>query len=147
MTVAVGKIVTVEYTLRLEDQSVVETNVGAEPLTYTHGSEQIIRGLEKGLEGMAVGERKEVTVAPAEGYGTIHPEGLFEVTKDRIPTDGLRVGAQLQGTGPDGRPVYPRVTEIKDNSVVLDLNHPLAGKTLYFDVRVLDIKAEQPPGQ
>ena len=143
MTVAAGKIVTLEYTLRLEDQSVVESNVGAEPLTYTHGSEEIIRGLEKGLEGMAVGERKEVTVAPAEGYGAIHPEGLFEVTKDRIPMEGLRVGAQLQGTGPDGRPVYPRVSEIRDNSVVLDLNHPLAGKTLYFDVKVLEIKTER----
>jgi FKBP-type peptidyl-prolyl cis-trans isomerase SlyD len=141
MTVVAGKIVTLEYTLRLEDQSLVESNVGAEPLTYTHGSEEIIRGLEKGLEGMAVGERKEVTVPPSEGYGVIHPEGLFEVTKARIPTEGLRVGAQLEATAPDGRPVYPRVSEIRDDSVVLDLNHPLAGKTLYFDVKVLDIKA------
>src|ERR1041384_2927250 len=140
MTVATGKIVTLEYTLRLDDQAVAESNVGVEALPYTHGSGEIIRGLENGLEGMAVGECKDVTVAPEEGYGAINPEGLFEVIKDRIPAEALRVGGQLSGTGPDGKAVYPRVSEIRDNSVVLDLNHPLAGKTLYFEVKILDIK-------
>ncbi|WP_447976878.1 FKBP-type peptidyl-prolyl cis-trans isomerase [Candidatus Nitrospira bockiana] len=140
MTVTPGKVVSVEYTLRLDDREVFESNVGGDPLTYTHGSQEIIPGLEKALEGMKVGETKQVTVAPEDAYGVVHPEGIFEVEKSRIPSEGLKVGAQLQGSGPDGRPVYPRVSEIKGDTVVLDLNHPLAGKTLHFDVKVLDIK-------
>src|SRR5215813_11257713 len=72
-TVAEGKLVSLEYTLTLDDQSVVESNVGAKPLTYTHGSHQLIPGLEKALEGMTVGATKQVTVTPADGYGETDP--------------------------------------------------------------------------
>ncbi len=140
MHVSIGKVVTVEYTLRIDEEEIVDTNVGAEPLIYRHGAQEILPGLEKGLEGMAVGESKQITVSPAEGYGDVHPEGFFEIAKDRIAPDALRVGARLQGEAPDGTPVYPRVAEIREDTVVLDLNHPLAGKTLYFDVKVLDIR-------
>jgi FKBP-type peptidyl-prolyl cis-trans isomerase SlyD len=142
-TVAEGKNVSVEYTLTLDDKSVVESNVGKQPLTYTHGTQQIIPGLEKALEGLAVGDTKEVTVAPADGYGEKDPEALQEVQKKLIPPDALVVGARLQGKAPDGHMVYPRVAEIKDDTVVLDFNHPLAGKTLHFDVKILDIQQEQ----
>lgn len=140
MMVSTGKVVSVEYTLRLDDEAVVESNVGSEPLTYTHGAQEIIPGLEKALEGMIIGESKQITVPPTEGYGMVNPEGFFEVNKDRIPSEALKVGIQLQGSAPDGRPVFPRVAEIKDETVVLDLNHPLAGKTLHFDVKVVNIK-------
>ena len=140
MTVSTGKVVSVEYTLSLNDQASIESNVGSDPLTYTHGTHEIIPGLEKGLEGMSIGQQKRVTVPPEEGYGKVNPEGYFEVSKERIPADAQRVGAQLQGKTPDGQPIYPRVSEIKQDSVVLDLNHPLAGKTLLFDVKVVDIK-------
>ena len=139
MTVTNGKVVSVEYTLRLDDQEVFESNVGSEPLTYTHGSHEIIPGLENALEGMELGEQKRVTVGPADGYGPSHPEGFFEVEKSRIPNEALKIGTQLQGTGPDGKPVYPRVSQINDTTVVLDLNHPLAGKTLHFDVKIVNI--------
>jgi FKBP-type peptidyl-prolyl cis-trans isomerase SlyD len=142
-TVAEGKNVSVEYTLTLDDKSVVESNVGKQPLTYTHGTQQIIPGLEKALEGLAVGDTKEVTVAPADGYGEKDPEALQEVQKKLIPPDALVVGARLQGKAADGHMVYPRVAEIKDDTVVLDFNHPLAGKTLHFDVKILDIQQEQ----
>ncbi|MEW6246928.1 MAG: FKBP-type peptidyl-prolyl cis-trans isomerase [Nitrospirota bacterium] len=140
MNVSVGKVVSVEYTLRIDEEDIVDTNVGADPLIYQHGAQEILPGLEKGLEGMAVGESKRIEVSPAEGYGDVHPEGFFEIAKDRIAPDALRVGAKLQGEAPDGTPVFPRVAEIREETVVLDLNHPLAGKTLYFDVKVLDIK-------
>jgi FKBP-type peptidyl-prolyl cis-trans isomerase SlyD len=146
-TVAEGKNVSVEYTLTLDDKSVVESNVGKQPLTYTHGTQQIIPGLEKALEGLAVGDTKEVTVAPADGYGEKDPNALQEVQKKLIPPDALVVGARLQGKAPDGHMVYPRVAEIKDDTVVLDFNHPLAGKTLHFDVKILDIQQEQPQPQ
>jgi FKBP-type peptidyl-prolyl cis-trans isomerase SlyD len=142
-TVTEGKNVSLEYTLTLDDKSVVESNVGKQPLTYTHGTQQIIPGLEKALEGLAVGDTKEVTVAPADGYGEKDPEALQEVQKKLIPPDALVVGARLQGKAPDGHMVYPRVAEIKDDTVVLDFNHPLAGKTLHFDVKILDIQQEQ----
>ena len=147
LTVTEGKLVSLEYTLQLDDKSVVESNVGAEPLTYTHGSRQLIPGLEKALEGLAVGDTKEVTVAPAEGYGEQDPNALQEVQKQLIPPDALKVGARLQGKTPNGRTVYPRVAEIKDDTVVLDFNHPLAGKTLHFAVKILDIKQDQPSKQ
>src|SRR6266849_4538594 len=146
-TVAEGKLVSVEYTLKLDDKSVVESNVGKQPLTYTHGTHQIVPGLEKALEGLAVGDTKEVTVAPADGYGEKDPEALQEVQKKLIPPDALVVGSRLQGKAPDGHMVYPQVAEIKDDTVVLDFNHPLAGKTLHFDVKVLDIQQEQPQPQ
>jgi len=141
--VAEGKLVSLEYTLTLDDKSVVETNVGAKPLTYTHGSHQLIPGLEKALEGMTVGDTKQVTVAPAEGYGEMDPKALQEVQKQLIPPDALKVGTRLQGKTPNGQTVYPLISEIKDDTVVLDFNHPLAGKTLHFDVKVLDVQQAQ----
>ena len=146
-TVTEGKNVSLEYTLTLDDKSVIESNVGKQPLTYTHGTQQIIPGLEKALEGLAVGDTKEVTVAPAEGYGEKDPNALQEVQKTLIPSDALVVGARLEGQTPDGHTVYPRVAEIKDDTVMLDFNHPLAGKTLHFNVKILDIQQEQPQPQ
>jgi FKBP-type peptidyl-prolyl cis-trans isomerase SlyD len=143
LLVAEGKLVSLEYTLTLDDKSVVETNVGAKPLTYTHGSHQLIPGLEKALEGMTVGDTKQVTVAPAEGYGEMDPKALQEVQKQLIPPDALKVGTRLQGKTPNGQTVYPLISEIKDDTVVLDFNHPLAGKTLHFDVKVLDVQQAQ----
>ena len=143
MVVAQGLVVSLEYTLRLDSEEIIDSTEGKAPLTYTHGAQEIITGLEKELEGMAVGERKQVTVSPSGGYGEVHPEGRFEVAKDRVPVEALRIGATLQGEGPDGKPVYPHVAEIRDSTVLLDLNHPLAGQTLHFDVKVVDIQTGQ----
>ena len=140
MTVSSGTTVSIEYTLKLEDEAVVDTNVGSDPLTYVHGSGQIIPGLEKGLDGMKIGESKEVTVKPEEGYGPVNPEAFMEIEKEKVPPDALKVGAQLEGRDAQGRPVYARVVEVKEQAVVLDFNHPLAGKILHFDIKVLDIE-------
>jgi FKBP-type peptidyl-prolyl cis-trans isomerase SlyD len=146
-TVTDGKSVSLEYTLTLDDKSVIESNVGKQPLIYTHGTQQIVPGLEKALEGLAVGDTKEVTVPPAEGYGKTNPNALQEVQKQLLPPDALVVGTRLQGKAPDGHMVYPRVAEIKEDTVVLDFNHPLAGKTLHFDVKILAIQPGQPQSQ
>jgi FKBP-type peptidyl-prolyl cis-trans isomerase SlyD len=94
---------------------------------------------------MKTGESKQVKVPPEEGYGTVDKEAFLEVAKDKIPPDAQTVGAQIQGQNASGQPVRARVAEVKDNTVVVDFNHPLAGKTLYFDIKVLNI--QQTPGQ
>lgn len=137
-TVSPGKAVSIEYTLKVDDK-VVDSNVGGEPLTYEHGAGRIIPGLEKALEGMKKGEAKHVTVPPKDGYGEHDPQGLQEVKKEMIPQDA-KVGTMLNGTRPDGRKVMVVVKEIRDKTVLLDFNHPLAGKTLNFDVKILDVK-------
>ncbi len=139
MTITAGKKVSMEYTLRLEDKTVIDTNVGGQPLSYTQGKEDIIPGLEKEMEGMNVGDSKEVTVTPEEGYGVVNQEAFIEVNKTQIPEQALQVGAQIQGQTQEGQPLQGLVAEIKDDTVILDFNHPLAGKTLYFDVKILGI--------
>jgi FKBP-type peptidyl-prolyl cis-trans isomerase 2 len=145
MSVSEGRTVSIEYTLELEDKSVIDSNVGADPLTYVHGSQQIIPGLEKALEGMKAGDRKKVTVNPDEGYGPVMQDAFVEVKKAHVPRDALKVGAQLQGQDASGRAFLARLAEIREETVVLDFNHPLAGRTLYFDVKILAI--EQALGQ
>lgn len=139
MTVSNGKQVALEYTLKLDDQSVVDTNVGGEPLKVTQGKHQLIPGVEKALDGMAVGEKKQFTVAPTEGYGTVDPKAFQEIDKKMVPADAQKIGTQLEGKTAEGRKVFPRISEIKNDTVVLNFNHPLAGKTLHFDIQVLDV--------
>ena len=140
MGVSSGKLVSIEYTLRLDDQSVVETTVGADPLTYIHGTQQIVPGLERALEGMEVGESKQVEIPPEESYGIPDASAFREIRKDHVPPEAICVGAQLQGRSRSGQVVYGRVAQLRDETVIIDFNHPLAGKTLHFDVKVIDIQ-------
>ena len=140
MGVSSGKQVSIEYTVRLSDQSIVDTNVGADPLTYIHGNQQIVPGLERALEGMEVGESRQVEIPPEESYGIPDASAFREIRRDHVPPEALCVGAQLQGRSPNGQVVYGRVAQLKDETVIIDFNHPLAGKTLHFDVKVLAIQ-------
>ena len=135
-----GKQVSLEFTLSLDDKTKVQSNVGQEPMVYLHGSHQIIPGLEKQLTGLKVGETKHVEVSPEEGYGPVDPKRTQEVEKDKIPEEARKVGAKLTGRGPQGQMMYAEVKEIKGDTAILDLNHPLAGKKLVFDIKVLKIE-------
>ncbi|MGE0681196.1 MAG: peptidylprolyl isomerase [Candidatus Binatia bacterium] len=135
-----GKQVSLEYTLTLEDKSTIDSNVGKDPLVFTQGAHEIIPGLEKKLSGLKVGESKKIEVSPEEGYGPVDPQRRQEVEKMKIPEDARKIGAKLTGQGPDGRMVFAQVTDIKGDTVILDLNHPLAGKKLFFDVKVLKVE-------
>lgn len=135
-----GKQVSLEYTLTLEDKSKVDSNVGKEPLVVVLGDHQIIPGLEKQLVGMKTGENKHIEVTPEEGYGQVDPNKKQEVDKNKIPEEARKIGAKLTGQTPDGRAVFAQVAEVKDSTVVLDLNHPLAGKKLFFDVKMLKVE-------
>jgi len=134
LTVSDGKSISMEYTLTLENKEVLDTNVGGEPLTFTQGSHQIIPGLETALDGMKAGESKQVTIAPEQGYGEVNPQAIQEVPIDQIPPDARKVGVQLQGKDRQGQIVHPTVTEVKEQVVVLDFNHPLAVAVLTSNI-------------
>ncbi len=135
-----GKRVSIEYTLKLDDGSTADTNVGREPLTYTQGQGQILPALENALEGLAVDDSKAVTLPPEQGYGTVDPERVQTVPVDQIPEGAREVGAQLVAADEQGRRIPVRVKEVRDDAIVVDLNHPLAGETLHFDVKVVEIQ-------
>ncbi len=140
ISVQEGSIVSIEYTLTDDGGKVIESNVGKEPLTYIHGAGQIVRGLEKELYGMKVGEQKKISVKPEEGYGLSDRRAVQEVLREKIPAESQQVGATLMTKAPDGRTIPMRIQEIREKTVIVDFNHPLAGKTLNFDVKVTDLK-------
>ena len=140
-----GMMVSLDYTLKSPDGKVLETSKGREPLKYIHGQKMMIPGLEKELTGMKVGGEKHVTVKPEDGYGKINPNAVQEVPKEKIPPNALKVGAVLAAKSPEGMIVPMTVREIKEKTVVMDLNHPMAGKTLVFDVKIVDIQPAPPP--
>jgi FKBP-type peptidyl-prolyl cis-trans isomerase SlyD len=140
-----GMMVSLEYTLKSPDGKVLETSKGREPLKYIHGQKMMIPGLEKELTGMRVGGEKHVTVKPEEGYGKLNPSAVKEFPKKEIPENALKVGAVLAARSPEGMLVPMTVKQIKENTVVMDMNHPMAGKTLVFDVKVVDIQPAPPP--
>ena len=133
-----GSRVGLEYTLTDDAGTVLDTNKGQEPFVYTHGTRQIVPGLESALAGLRTGDVRKVRVKPEDGYGKVDPKAEIEVGRERVPPD-VKVGSQLTGRSASGESRAVRVKEIKDKSVVLDLNHPLAGKTLVFDVRILSV--------
>jgi FKBP-type peptidyl-prolyl cis-trans isomerase SlyD len=135
-----GSVVSLHYSLSEEDGKLIESNKGKDPLKYTHGSKQIVPGLEKELTGMKVGGEKRVKVKPEDAYGVVNSKAFQEVPKEQIPANGLKLGATLAAKGPQGQEIPVRVHEIKEKTVVLDLNHPMAGKTLLFDIKILDVQ-------
>ncbi len=140
MAIENGKKVTFHYTLTVEDQ-IIQTSEGNEPLAYTHGSGEIIPGLAMEMEGMKEGEEKNVVVAAENAYGAVNPEAFKEVPLSSLP-DGLepKKDMTLQGKTPEGKDVLVRISDVKEESIVIDLNHPLAGKDLTFDVKVVSIE-------
>ncbi|MSP41003.1 MAG: peptidylprolyl isomerase [Deltaproteobacteria bacterium] len=142
-----GATVSIDYTLKGSDGKVIESSKGKEPLKYVHGQRRMIPGLEKALTGMKVGEQKNVTVKPENAYGPINKASFQEVPREKVPANGLKVGAILMAKSPDGQAIPMRVHEIKEKIIVMDMNHPMAGKTLVFDVKVVDIQAGDAPAK
>jgi FKBP-type peptidyl-prolyl cis-trans isomerase SlyD len=135
-----GRTISIEYTLKLADGTVADTSEGREPLSYEQGGQQILPALEHELAGMRVGEEKNVTVTPEEGYGLVDENLMQEVPSDQIPKEAHHEGAQLMTQDPQGNQRVVKVHEVKEETIVVDLNHPLAGETLYFDVKVVGIE-------
>jgi len=139
MAIEANQIVSIEYEVR-DGETVVDSNVGGEPLVFMFGKGQIIPGLENGLANMAIGEKGEVTVEPKDAYGELNPEAMQEVPKDQFAGIDLEEGMTLYGQGEDGSTVQVIVKEIGEESVIIDFNHPLAGKTLMFNVTINNIR-------
>ena len=139
-----GSSVKIEYTLKDDKGAVLDTNAGKDALAFTQGAQQIIPGLDKALLGMKVGDTKKVTVKPEDAYGVVDPKAEAEVPKTALPEGAAVVGTRLLARGQDGQPRPVTVKTVKDTTVVLDLNHALAGKTLFFDVKVVSV---EPPAK
>jgi FKBP-type peptidyl-prolyl cis-trans isomerase 2 len=138
LAVADGLEVSFEYTLSLSDKTVVASNIGQEPVTYVHGRKQIVPGLEKAMAGLKPGQSKHVDVPSAEAYGAYDEKARITVGKSQVPPN-VKAGAMLSNES--GQPV--KVLEVSDEKVVIDLNHPLAGKDLVFDVKVVKVEKEK----
>lgn len=134
-----GDTVRIHYTGTLTDGTTFDSSQGREPLEFTVGSGQIIPGLDAALPGMAVGEAKKVQVAADEAYGPKDPAAMQPVPRAEIPEDiPLDIGTQLQVQDGSGRVTRVQVAEVTDETVVLDMNHPLAGEDLTFDIEVVE---------
>jgi FKBP-type peptidyl-prolyl cis-trans isomerase SlyD len=141
-TVSGGMVVSIDYVVTLDDGHEVDRSEPGAPLLYLHGGGQIIPGLESAISGMKIAESKEVVVAPEEAYGTFNPDNFTTVPKTAFPDDfdvqeGEEIQVQERETG-KVRVAY--ISEIQNDEVTLDFNHPLAGETLRFDVKVVGIR-------
>lgn len=136
-----GTTVHIHYTGRLADGTVFDSSEGRDPLAFEMGSGQVIPGLDKGMRGMAVGDKKTIEIACAEAYGEHHAEGVQIVPRDQLPPEmDPQPGMQLQANTPDGQTVMFVVTSVEEANVTVDANHPLAGKDLTFDVELVAVK-------
>ena len=139
MAIEANQIVSIEYEVK-DGDTVVDSNVGGAPLVFMFGKGQIIPGLENGIANMAIGEQGNVLVQPQDAYGEINPEATQEVPKDQFAGIDLEVGMTLYGQGEDGGTVQVIVKEIGAENVIIDFNHPLAGKALMFTVTVNNVR-------
>ena len=134
-----GKTVKIIYTLSVDGQ-VIDSTSGENPFEFEIGNKQVIPGFENAIVGMKTGEKKTFILSPEEGYGPEDPKGFQEIAKDKLPQAvNPEVGMILQASRPDGQSIPVRIAEVKSDVVVLNFNHPLAGKTLNFDVEVIDM--------
>lgn len=135
-----GDTVRVHYTGRLDDGTVFDSSEGREPLEFILGSGMVIAGFDDGVEGMSPGETKSVWIPAADAYGAHDEDLLLLVERDRFPPDiSLEIGQRLQMTREGDAPVLVTVAEVTDEGVVLDANHPLAGRDLTFDLELVEI--------
>ena len=141
MQIAKDKVVAIDYTLKDDEGSVLDTSEGKQPLTYLHGASNIIPGLERALEGKSEGEAVSVRVEPGEAYGERRDELMQQVPRNMFQgVDELQVGMQFQASGQDGQETVVTVAAIEGDQVTVDANHPMAGVALNFDVTVREIR-------
>ena len=135
-----GNTVKVHYTGKLEDGTVFDSSEGREPLEVKLGTQAVIPGFEKGLLGMEVGEKKTITIPSEDAYGPQRDEMIVEVNKTDFPAEiKPEVGLQLQMQRSDGQNMPVTIVKVEEEKITLDANHPLAGKTLIFDVEMMEV--------
>ena len=137
-----GLVVSLAYSLRLDDGEEIDTAAGDDPLVYLHGAQNIIPGLERALAGLKIGDARSVTVSPDDAYGEMDPDAFELVPYDAFPGDleleeGMGLRMVESGTG---RQMEAYISELRDDGALLDLNPPLADETLHFNVEVVGIR-------
>jgi FKBP-type peptidyl-prolyl cis-trans isomerase SlyD len=140
MQITKHKIVTIDYTLSNGQGAVLNSSIGDEPFTFIHGTGSIIPGLETALEGKSSGDELKVRITPEEGYGPRNDSLMEVVSKDLFEDVGeLKVGMQFEAKTETGKQLLT-ITRIEGDNVTVDGNHPLAGETLHFDVKIRDVR-------
>lgn len=140
MTITTGSVVLFDYTLTDDDNELIDSSKDGGPLAYLHGEGQIVKGLERVMEGKKAGESFSVTVEPEEAYGLSDPSKIAVVPSHQIEGgDELEEGMQLEASNDQGEQIVV-VTKIEGNNVTLDGNHPLAGMTLHFDITIREVR-------
>jgi FKBP-type peptidyl-prolyl cis-trans isomerase 2 len=135
-----GKTVSIDYTMKVDGQ-VVDSTEQRGAVTYVQGQGQMMPGLEKGVYGLKPGDTKTVKVSPEEGYGEINPSAVVDVPRTQFPAEAnIQPGMTMRAGTPDGGSRVIRIVDVNSNTVKVDMNHPLAGKTLDFDVKVISVK-------
>lgn len=135
-----GDVVKVHYTGKLINGEQFDSSAGKEPLEFTVGAGQMIKGFDDAMPGMNLGEKKTINIAPEDGYGARSDEAIIEFPKENIPADMvLEPGMPLTLSNQAGQPVQVVVVEVKDDIIVLDANHFLAGQELIFDIELIEI--------
>jgi len=145
MAIEENQVVSIQYEVR-DGSDVVDSNIDGAPLVFMFGKGQIIPGLENGIVNMSAGEQADVLVKSADAYGEYNEEAQQELPKEQFAGIDLNVGMTLYGQGEDGGTVQVTVKEVKEDNVIIDFNHPLAGKDLMFSVTlnsVRDASAEE----
>lgn len=135
-----GDMVKVHYTGRFEDGTQFDTSVGGDPLEFTLGKGEVIEGFEQAVLGMNEGDTKTVTIPAAQAYGPHREDRVLIMERKNLPADITpEVGLRLQARQPDDTVIVFTITDINEDTVVLDANHPLAGKNLVFDIELLEV--------
>jgi len=140
-----GDKVKVHYHGKLDSGETFDSSAGREPLEFEVGSGMVIKGFDDGVTGMTAGEKKTISIPYNDAYGPRNPEMLIEVPKDKFPPDlEIELGMPLTMSDGQGQQFQVIITEIKENAVMLDANHPLAGKDLTFDLELVEIVGGSP---
>lgn len=135
-----GDTVRIHYTGKLKDGTRFDSSAGREPLEFALGSGQVIPGFDNAVDGMKVGDSKTVTISPEHAYGPRHEQLIQEVPKTALPPElEPEIGMQLQSKAPDGQTMQLLVTEVAEQTITVDGNHPLAGQDLTFDIELVEI--------
>ena len=140
-----GDKIKVHYHGKLTNGETFDSSAGREPLEFEVGSGMVIKGFDEGVTGMSVGEKKTINIPYNEAYGPINPEMLIEMPKDRFPKEmEIEAGMPLMMSDQEGQQFQVTIAEIKDDVVMLDANHPLAGQDLVFELELVEIVGGKP---
>lgn len=141
MSLEMNKVVTFNYTLKDVEGAVLDSTANKEPLTFISGTSQILPTLEEALGGILIGGKKNVKIAAAEAYGEYDEKAVQKIKKDQFPPEAkVEVGVRYVANSPEGGQMPFIITDVKEQEVTVDFNHPLAGKDLEFDVELVDIR-------